>query len=169
MISTLLRENYFINLLRLPTCSTFSGQLWHTLRDESEKLFAPRTRAAEIISSHTAFVICSTERYRVITRPPKCSFTFSYAACRLSHPQRGQESKKLGIGTRYSPQSSSFSLVRFKCAYGSTPQCGQGSNSFPVLRRPPQQVHLVPAEYSPIISPPRNAVSSYIGKQSGIY
>ena len=65
----MLRENYFINLLRLPTCSTFSGQLWHTLRDESEKLFAPRTRAAEIISSHTAFVICSAERYRIIARP----------------------------------------------------------------------------------------------------
>ncbi len=104
MISTLLRENYFINLLRLPTCSTFSGQLWHTLRDESEKLFAPRTRAAEIISSHTAFVICSTERYRVITRPPNVvsRLAMRLVACPIHNVDRNPRNLESAQNTRRS-------------------------------------------------------------------
>ena len=56
-------SRYFIYLPRLPICSPCFGQLWHTLREESEKLFAPRTRAAESMSNQAAFAICSTEKY----------------------------------------------------------------------------------------------------------
>ena len=92
-----------------------------------------------------------------------------YAVCRFSYPQRGQASKKLGIGMRHSAQSfSPGSRLRFRCAYGSEPQFAQGSSNFPVLILAPQQVQNVPAEYMPIDHPQRNAVSSSIGKQSGI-
>ena len=56
-------SHYLKYLPRLPTCSPCFGQLWHTFREESEKLFAPRTRAAESMSNQAAFAICSTERY----------------------------------------------------------------------------------------------------------
>jgi len=56
-------SHYLKYLPRLPICSPCFGQLWHTFRAESEKLFAPRTRAAESMSNQAAFAICSTERY----------------------------------------------------------------------------------------------------------
>ena len=87
-----------------------------------------------------------------------------YAACRFSYPQRGQASKKLGMGIRHSAQSfSPGSLLRFRCAYGSEPQFAQGSSNSPVLILAPQLVQNVPPEYIPIDRPHRNGFSLIVG------
>lgn len=68
--------NYFIYFPRLPICLIWSGQLWHTLRDESEKFFAPRTRAAVSMSNQAAFANCCTERYLIMCHPQENSLHY---------------------------------------------------------------------------------------------
>ena len=87
------RANYLMSLSILPIRSTCSGQLWHTLREESEKLFAPRTRAAESMSNHAAFASCCTERYfsmcsllnKFISLPTQQGHCLQQAAGSMSH------------------------------------------------------------------------------------
>ena len=140
------RENYLMSLSILPIRSSCSGQLWHTLREESEKLFAPRTRAAESMSNHAAFAVCCRERYfSMCYLLKKSSFTI-YSAGAVSP----------GGCWQHEPQHPPVKLRIPAAAVALTtiipiniPSCFKST--------------------LPISSPPISAISLYIGKQGRIF